>query len=149
MSAYFSKKPSLFAWTPWYGGMGFGIGWSWAQNQPTSHSLAVWAWANLCFTICQIRRVEPCRVTRRIKQYTKRTKWYLSVEVPSPCHQPLHCYTHRACAWHKTLTVNHNLLKCFSACTFAERSTILKLVCVCGIYETSIVDPWTTQIWHV
>lgn len=61
----FSLLHHFFHWTAWYSRMISGIRQSWAQNQPSSHSLAEWSWANLYFLICQIRIGEPCRATGR------------------------------------------------------------------------------------
>lgn len=61
----FSVLNHFFHWTAWYSRMISGIRLSWAQNQPSSHSLAEWSWANLYCLISKIRIGEPCRATGR------------------------------------------------------------------------------------
>lgn len=83
--------------------MSSGIRQIWAQKQSPTHLLAEWLWANLCFLICEIRVVPPCRATGRIKQFKTGQSDYLLAGLTSgnaiTTHiSPLHCYTHRACA---------------------------------------------------
>lgn len=96
MLTSFSKEHSLFHWTPKNDTMSSGIRLNWAPNQPLSYSLAEWAWANLCFLICEIGIVEPYRDTGRSKwnNLKKGQSDYLLVglkeEILSPPHIVIH-----------------------------------------------------------
>lgn len=113
LHVHFSNQPSFCHWTPWYSRMIFGIRQSWAQNQPSSHSLAGWSWANLCFLICAIRMLEPGRATGRDKLNNLKAGQsdFLLVGLTSgntittPTSSPYIVAHTIVCAWHKLLTL--------------------------------------------
>lgn len=105
---HFAKKPSLFHWTPWYNRMISNVRQNWAQNRPSSYSLAGWSWANLCFLICEIRILEPG--SNKLNNLKKGQSDSLLIGLVSgntittsatnPC-----VAVHTELAWHKLLTL--------------------------------------------